>query len=99
MEKKSDMIGQAQERKEQSIARAQDRSAWMWAKTNASTLLSLMPEALKGKNSDAIADMVVTLATKIYNGEPLVPFSAPVKLTEPQYEYPEEDINPADIPF
>lgn len=71
---KNENIIQAQHRKEESIAKAQDRSAWMWAKTNASTLL-----AQKGIPADMTVDeisaQVIKLATKIYNGEPLVPFN------------------------
>lgn len=73
MEKKATMIGEAQTAKAQHIAEAQDRSAWMWAKNNASTLL-----ASRGISPitpiDGIADMVTDLATKIYNAEPTTPF-------------------------
>lgn len=71
MEKKSASIAVAQENKARSIAEAQDRSAWMWAKTNASTLLG---DSMRSANTDTIADRVIDLATKIYNGEPTTPF-------------------------
>lgn len=73
MDKKTQSIEVAQERKNINIEKAQDRSAWMWAKTNASTLL-----AGRGVSPntpiDGIADMVLDLATKIYHGEPTNPF-------------------------
>lgn len=71
MEKKSTQIAESQQRKEESIAKAQDRSAWMWAKTNASTLLG---DSMSSANTDTIARRVLELATEIYNGEPLKPF-------------------------
>lgn len=72
MEKKANMIGEAQATKAQNIAAAQDRSAWMWAKTNASTLLA--GSFGKEENNKYIAEAVLDLATKIYNGEPNEPF-------------------------
>lgn len=72
MEKKANLIGEAQDRKERSIHAAQDRSAWMWAKTNASTLIANHID-FKFIPADQIAEQVIQLATKIYNGEPTEP--------------------------
>ncbi len=71
MEKKSTQIAEAQSNKAQQIAQAQDRSAWMWAKTNASTLIG---DSMSSANNDTIANRILDLATKIYNGEPTEPF-------------------------
>jgi len=68
---KEKVIGEAMEKKSQNIKEAQDRSAWMWAKTNASTLLGT---SMATETNDDIAKAVIGLATKIYNGEPQVPF-------------------------
>jgi len=77
MEKKADMISMSQEKKAQNIAQAQDRSAWMWAKVNASNLLAHgKADALKIRDLDEVAEMVLDLATKIYNGEPTEPFTS-----------------------
>lgn len=63
-------VEKAQEVKAKNIEAAQDRSAWMWAKTNASTLLAgVIKHGDYGSNTD-IAEDVLDLATKIYNGEP-----------------------------
>lgn len=76
MEKKAGLIGEAQANKAKQISEAQDRSAWMWAKTNASTLLANQkPAAMEIRDLDEIASMVIELATKIYNGEPTDPFN------------------------
>ncbi len=71
-EKKKDIEG-FQQSKAKSIAEAQDRSAWMWAKTNASTLLA---GKFTGLDNQGIAELVLDLATKIYNGEPTEPFTS-----------------------
>lgn len=76
MEKKADSIAMSQDKKAQNIAQAQDRSAWMWAKNNASSLIANQkPSAMDIRSLDEIADMVLDLATKIYNGEPTSPFN------------------------
>lgn len=69
-------IAEAQATKAQNIALAQDRSAWMWAKTNATTLIS-SPNLRDGEVSSAeeMVDKVIAIATKIYNAEPLAPFN------------------------
>lgn len=58
--------------KKENIHQAQDRTAWMWAKNNASELIAHHPVF---KNDDSnqldIAKQVLNLATKIYNGEPV----------------------------
>lgn len=72
MEKKQEGIKESLDIKARNIAQAQDRSAWMWAKTNASELLKgLYSDQI---SNDEIANQVLDLATKIYNGEPLEPF-------------------------
>lgn len=72
MEKKAGLISEAQGRKEQSIREAQDRTAWMWAKNNATELLAgTIPSSY---TKEAIAKEVLELATEIYNGEPTKPF-------------------------
>lgn len=71
MEKKGAMISEAQDVKAKNIAAAQDRSAWMWAKNNASTLYG---DSLYNRPNEDIALLVLDLATKIYNGEPTEPF-------------------------
>lgn len=71
MDKKASQIGEFQQNKATQIAEAQDRSAWMWAKTNASTLIG---DSMSSANNNTIANRVLDLATMIYNGEPLRPF-------------------------
>ena len=71
MDKKASQIGEFQHNKATQIAEAQDRSAWMWAKTNASTLIG---DSMSSASTETIANRVLDLATKIYNGEPTVPF-------------------------
>ena len=71
---KTAQIEQAQARKEKSIAMAQDRSAWMWAKTSACTLVANHP-SYKYLGTNEIEDVIEDLATKIYNFEPLTPFN------------------------
>lgn len=84
---KTAQIEKAMDKKASQIHAAQDRSAWMWAKNNAATLIANMPSALSGKSSIQVADMVVSLATRIYNGEPTEPF------TTPSREEPEVDMS------
>lgn len=77
MEKKGAMISEAQDVKAKNIAAAQDRSAWMWAKNNASTLVAEMIkiEIHQPSYDDTnVLDRVIDLATKIYNSEPQEPF-------------------------
>lgn len=73
---KTEQIKEAQASKARSIAEAQDRSAWMWAKTNAATILA-GTERFKDPllTNKQISDIVIDLATKIYNGEPTEPFN------------------------
>lgn len=71
IEKKQAGIAESQDKKAQNIALAQDRSAWMWAKTNATTLLQ---GQVDGLDVDEMTNKVLDLATKIYNGEPTEPF-------------------------
>lgn len=69
----SESVAVAQENKARQIAQAQDRSAWMWAKNNASELLSgVLSHDLTHEER---AEEVLKLATKIYNGEPTEPFN------------------------
>lgn len=74
MDKKKEAINEAIDKKSSNIKEAQDRSAWMWAKTNASTLLSQHP-LIKELALDEVAEQVQILATKIYNCEPIAPFN------------------------
>lgn len=76
---KAAVIEKAMDKKNQNIAAAQDRSAWMWAKTNASTLLQ---GQLNGLDIFEIRDKVIELATYIYNGEPTEPFTSPKVYSE-----------------
>ncbi len=71
MEKKSNQIAEAQSNKASQIAEAQDRSAWMWAKNNASTLIG---DSMSSASNQTIAERILDLATKIYNGELQQPF-------------------------
>ena len=75
IEKKQQGIAEAQTEKAKNIALAQDRSAWMWAKTNASTIIT-SPNLRDGETSSAeeMVDKMIKLATKIYNAEPTEPF-------------------------
>lgn len=68
-------IKEAMEKKAEQIHAAQDRSAWMWAKTNASTLLSSGDIRMSQFSNEEILARVVDLATKIYNAEPNTPFN------------------------
>lgn len=67
-------ISEAQQTKAKNIQEAQDRSAWMWAKTNATTILANRKEFAEQSNEDITME-ILDLATKIYNGEPLEPFN------------------------
>ncbi len=73
VQKDADQITSFQNRKADSIKAAQDRSSWMWAKNNASELLAKRGWT-KGVDLDVMANEVIELATKIYNGEPTTPF-------------------------
>lgn len=72
MDKKNGMIEVAQDRKAQNIKEAQDRSAWMWAKNNAAELMRLVPVPFE--DDPKMVDRLHSLATKIYNLEPIEPF-------------------------
>lgn len=74
MEKKANLIGEAQSRKEQSINAAQDRSAWMWAKNSAANLIASEKYLEKNLGIAELADRVNKLATEIYLMEPTKPF-------------------------
>lgn len=89
-------IAESMQVKAENIRAAQDRSAWMWSKTNASTLLA--DGRFQGMSLDSITDAVIRLATKIYNAEPIEPFSTPPKRI-PDERVVEEDrnITPEDI--
>lgn len=76
VEKKASLIAEAQTEKAKNIAAAQDRSAWMWAKNNASLLIANHPQYKeKSLYTNEITQMVNELATKIYNCEPTEPFN------------------------
>lgn len=74
IEKKQQGIADAQTEKAKNISLAQDKSAWMWAKNNASSLLAADANRVNGMNQDEMSEWVISLATKIYNGEPTEPF-------------------------
>lgn len=71
---KTQQMNEVMDKKATNIKEAQDRSAWMWAKNNASTLLASRGIGSTTPASE-IANMVIDLATKIYNGEPTEPFN------------------------
>lgn len=71
---KTQQMNEVMDKKATNIKEAQDRSAWMWAKNNASTLLASRGIGSTTPASE-IANMVIDLATKIYNGEPNEPFN------------------------
>ena len=75
IEKKQAGIAEAQTEKAKNIALAQDRSAWMWAKTNATTIItSANLKDSEMSSADDMVDRMIKLATKIYNAEPTEPF-------------------------
>ncbi len=57
-----------QDKISENVEKAQDRTAWMWAKNNASTLLANKPE-IAGASAENIANAVIKLASLIYKGE------------------------------
>lgn len=63
-----------QEEITKNVKAAQDRTAWMYAKNNAATLLANIEARHEGGTTQEIANEVIDLATKIYNGEPTSPF-------------------------
>lgn len=71
---KERVIEAAQQRKEKSIHLAQDRSAWMWARTSAANIVA-NHTAYKFYSEEKILDLVEDIATKIYNMEPTEPFT------------------------
>lgn len=71
MEKKATFIAESQNRKEQSIAAAQDRSAWMWAKNNA---VELVNSKMYPVGDNGVLATINELATEIYLMEPVKPF-------------------------
>jgi hypothetical protein len=73
---KSAQISEAMDKKNQNIQAAQDRSAWMWAKTNASSLIAGSKFVNDYESRQEMADAVLELATLIYNGEPTEPFTS-----------------------
>lgn len=88
---KTKQITEAMDTKARNIAEAQDRSAWMWSKTNAATLLA-GHDSIRGVTPNGIVDIMIGMATKIYNAEPIEPFSTPPKRT-PDERVPESDRN------
>lgn len=73
MELKNTNIALAQQRKDASIHSAQERSAWMWAKTNAATLIESSPVPFE--SDENLLKRLHELSTQIYNMEPLTPFN------------------------
>lgn len=76
---KAQVIEKAMDKKADQIAKAQDRSAWMWAKTNAATILANNTSLKSYESVENIANVVIKLATLIYNGEPTEPFTTPMR--------------------
>lgn len=70
---KATQIAEAQERKERSIEKAQDRTALTWAKYGACEIVAHHP-AYKFLDKEMIPDIIEDLSTKIYNGELIAPF-------------------------
>lgn len=71
---KEKVINEAMDKKNQNIQAAQDRSAWMWSKTNAATLIASPAYIEKNLSIPELEERVLKLATLIYNGEPQTPF-------------------------
>lgn len=67
-------IQEAQATKAKNIAVAQDRNALMYAKLGATDIIAHHP-AYKFLAKEQIPDEFEALFTKIYNGEPIVPFN------------------------
>lgn len=69
-------IAEAQAVKAKNIAEAQDRTAWMWAKNNATDIItSTNLRDGETSNAEEMVDNIIKLATKIYNAEPTEPFN------------------------
>ena len=73
MAMKTAQIDKAMDKKARSIHEAQDRSAWMWSKNNASMLVANNDSTKNLPLSEQI-DLIVDMATNIYNSEPSKPF-------------------------
>lgn len=74
IEKKADLINQAQDTKAENIAKAQDRTSWMWAKYQACELYNHDRIGSKLDNEDQTLQKIHDFATKIYLLEPGAPF-------------------------
>lgn len=74
MEKKSDMIHAAQDTKAENIAKAQERTSWMWAKYQACELYNHDRIGSKLDSEDQALEKIHDFATKIYLLEPGAPF-------------------------
>lgn len=95
---KTQQVKELMQDKNRNIEAAQDRSAWMWAKTNAAQLLAGKSNADMKIKSDlmtleGISDAVLNLATLIYNGEPTEPFSSKPKVVSTGDDISHDDIN------
>jgi len=69
-QKKEESITKFQDRKAESISAAQDRTAWMWAKNNATTLISSAIYMEKNLSAEALVDRIEKLANDIYHMNP-----------------------------
>lgn len=70
MDKKADLISEAQERKAHSIHEAQERTAWTWAKYSACELYANDRIGSKLDNEDEVAAKINEFANRIYHMEP-----------------------------
>lgn len=73
-QQKEKVINEAMDKKANQIHAAQDRSAWMWAKTSACTLIANKSYGTAVDTNEEVLENIHKLATKIYNMEPLTPF-------------------------
>lgn len=88
---KNQQVKELMQDKARNIEAAQDRSAWMWAKNDASTLLA--NKTTQYASLEDMADSVIRLATLIYNGEPIEPFSSKPKVVSTGDDISHDDIN------
>jgi len=96
------VVSEAMAVKAENIKEAQDRSAWMWAKNNASTLIAALIQSSDlstriAISSERLDEKVIDLATKIYNGEPIEPFSSKPKTQDVEGQYEPRVPSPEDI--
>lgn len=106
MDKKNESIEKFQEKKSKHIDLAQDRNDLMWARYGATDLIAHHP-AYKDLTGEEIVGMINALVSDILNshqesddGERQEEFNSAIQNDDTDaVEYPEEEINPEDIPF